>query len=293
MRNAIEEKKKYVLVYCINGDSNKTGIIEIDGKPWTDDLRKIDLFTSMYKSNFDLYLHALNPKRGKFSAAVDAYLEPYESEFNPFWNKTDDQFEEENLLGLDVFIASLGKDGIVNVLDPIYKCQDHLVLKHQPVINGRPVDISDTVDLYSDYVSPLCRYIKGDQDPKIVGFPRRLIKNFNSAIEQVGSNLPVLAIPYFDTVSGGSSTFLRNCYFMENKRISLSYGELRNMVSFLTTYYPFAFRDDIDCVANFSETRDLRLKVADIGLVSAGLSYVQPTLFDFGLEKPGGENKGK
>ena len=48
----IKEKKKYVLVYCTNGDPKKTGIIEIDGKPWSEDLGKIDLFTSKYNSYF-------------------------------------------------------------------------------------------------------------------------------------------------------------------------------------------------------------------------------------------------
>ena len=76
MGNVIKEKKKYVLVYCTDGDPKKTGIIEIDGKPWTDDLGKIDLFTSKYNSYFDLFF--ATSENGNFRAAVDAHLDTYE-----------------------------------------------------------------------------------------------------------------------------------------------------------------------------------------------------------------------
>ena len=289
MGNVIKEKKKYVLVYCTNGDPKKTGIIEIDGKPWSEDLGKIDLFTSKYNSYFDLFF--ATSENGNFRAAVDAHLDTYEKEIKPFWEEND-QSEEEDMLGFDVFVVSLGKEG-VNVLDPIYKCSEPIVLNHDVVINGKARRSSEVVDLYANYVRPLCSYIEKDENPRVVGFPKRLNFDFSSAIKQVGSNLPVLATPYFDAAIGDGYKFLEKCHMTINKPCSLSYEELRNMVSFLTTYYPFAFRKDVDCVDKFSKTRNLRLKVADIGLVIAGLNYVQPTLFDFGLEPSTSENKGK
>ncbi len=293
MGNVIKEKKKYVLVYCTNGDPKKTGIIEIDGKPWTEDLGKIDLFTSKYNSNLDLFF--ATSQNGNFRAAVDAHLDTYEKEIKPFWEE-DDQSEEEDISGFDVFVVSLGKEGEVNVLDPIYKCSESIVLNHDVVINGKARKSSKVVDLYANYVRPLCSYIEKDENPRVVGFPKHLNFEFSSAIKQVGSNLPVLATPYFDAAFGNGDgyKFLERCHLMtKDKPCSLSYEELRNMVSFLTTYYPFAFRKDVDCVDKFSKTRNLRLKVADIGLVIAGLNYVQPTLFDFGLEPPTSEEKGK